>query len=273
MPFSRLRNKEETIGKLYPWGRNSHPDSNFQFEFRHPPSKDSRNLRQKTYIRDGDEVIFGHSDDDPMFPMRAQVEHVANDRIYVSPKPKRNFHESELEHLFTESEPFHIVQLLNTIPYDRKESAIDAAKRNEDTIELVSGRKPLVEYPHSIGKIYAQELNEYQKKAAGRALGTNDVCCIQGPPGTGKTRTLTAIIKLAIARGDRVLACTASNAAIDNLLVGERSKGDINESSLHAYEQEVSEVTISRIGSRTDNDIVKENYTGIDPDEADLVAG
>ncbi|MDS0478295.1 AAA domain-containing protein [Natrinema sp. 1APR25-10V2] len=273
LPISRLSRKEEVLRNLFPGGRDPHPDSDFQFRFHHAPSRETRDLRHKTYIHDGDEVIFGSVDGDTTLPMKAQVEHVADDGVYISPKPERNFHESELEHLFTESGSFHIVQLLNAVPYDRKKSAIDAAKRDEDTIELVSGRKPLVEYPRSIGEIYAQDLNEYQKKAAGRALGTNDVCYIQGPPGTGKSRTLTAIIKLAIARGDRVLACTDSNTAIDNLLIGESSEGDIDESSLHAYEQEVSEVTISRIGSRSDSDIVKENYTGIDPAEADLVAG
>lgn len=273
LPLSRLYSKEEVIGKLYPFGRSSHPDSDFQFEFRHPPSRNSKDLRSKTYIRSGDEVIFGNADGDPMFPMKAQIEHVSNDRVYISPKPERNLNDRELEHLFTDSGPFHVVQLLNSIPYDRKESAISAAKRDEDTIDLVGGTKILVEYPRPIGEIYAHDLNEYQKEAAGRALGTTDVCCIQGPPGTGKTRTLTAIVELAIARGDRVLACSDSNAAIDNLLVGDSSEDDIDESSLHAYEQEVSGVTISRIGSNVGSDIVKENYAGIDPADADLVAG
>lgn len=274
LPFSRLYDKEELLGTLYPFGRDSHPKSDFQFEFVHPPSQDSRNLRQKTYICAGEEVIFGNKAGDPSFPMKAQVEHVSNDRVYISPKPERNHHETELERLFSDEEPpFHIVQLLNSVPYDRKEKAIKDAKRDEDTIDLVSGQKELVEYPRSIGEIYTHDLNEYQKKAAGRALGTTDICCIQGPPGTGKTRTLTGIVKLAIARGDRVLACTDSNAAIDNLLIGDSSKDDIDTSSLHAYEQEVSDVTISRIGSNIDSEIVVDNYANIDREEADLVAG
>ncbi|MCA8920653.1 MAG: AAA family ATPase, partial [Planctomycetes bacterium] len=38
-----------------------------------------------------------------------------------------------------------------------------------------------------------------------------------GPPGTGKTRTLAEFVAKAVARGERVLACAASNAAVDNL--------------------------------------------------------
>lgn len=50
-----------------------------------------------------------------------------------------------------------------------------------------------------------------------RASLTNDVLYVWGPPGTGKTYTLAALIAEAALRGERVLAVSISNRAIDEL--------------------------------------------------------
>jgi ATP-dependent RNA/DNA helicase IGHMBP2 len=61
-------------------------------------------------------------------------------------------------------------------------------------------------------------LDESQIKAVSLALAAKDVALIHGPPGTGKTTTVIETIMQELRRGNRVLACAASNVAVDNLV-------------------------------------------------------
>lgn len=60
-------------------------------------------------------------------------------------------------------------------------------------------------------------LNPAQRAAVRHALSARPVALIHGPPGTGKTRTLVEVVRLAVARGEKVLACAMSNPATDHL--------------------------------------------------------
>lgn len=60
-------------------------------------------------------------------------------------------------------------------------------------------------------------LDESQLAAVSHALSAEHVAIIHGPPGTGKTTTVVELIRQAVRRGERVLACAASNLAVDNL--------------------------------------------------------
>jgi superfamily I DNA and/or RNA helicase len=71
-------------------------------------------------------------------------------------------------------------------------------------------------------------LNPSQLEAVRFALSARDVALIQGPPGTGKTTAVVELIRRAVQRGDKVLACAPSNLAVDNvferlLAAGERA--------------------------------------------------
>lgn len=63
-------------------------------------------------------------------------------------------------------------------------------------------------------------LDAAQRDAVAHALRAEHVALIHGPPGTGKTTAVVELLRQAIARGERVLACAPSNVAVDNL--GER---------------------------------------------------
>ncbi len=62
------------------------------------------------------------------------------------------------------------------------------------------------------------EFNARQQAALDLADRADDLALVHGPPGTGKTTVLVEVIRRAVARGERVLACAPSNLAVDNLL-------------------------------------------------------
>jgi DNA polymerase III delta prime subunit len=68
------------------------------------------------------------------------------------------------------------------------------------------------------GEEPAAVLNEEQQAALSLAERAEELALVHGPPGTGKTTVLVEVIRRAVARGERVLACAPSNLAVDNLL-------------------------------------------------------
>lgn len=64
----------------------------------------------------------------------------------------------------------------------------------------------------------SRPLDESQRAAVEHALAAKEFAIIHGPPGTGKTTAVVELIRQAVRRGERVLACAPSNLAVDNLL-------------------------------------------------------
>jgi superfamily I DNA and/or RNA helicase len=60
-------------------------------------------------------------------------------------------------------------------------------------------------------------LNDSQAGAVAFAQAADDLAMIHGPPGTGKTTTVVEVIRQAVARGEKVLACAPSNLGVDNI--------------------------------------------------------
>ncbi|MFW5945394.1 MAG: IGHMBP2 family helicase [Candidatus Natronoplasma sp.] len=118
---------------------------------------------------------------------------------------------------------------VNDITYQRM---LDALKRIE---ELEGKKRRLMEtllkekerHFDPIEQVYFcnRELNESQKEAVKRALGSEEFHLIHGPPGTGKTVTSVEIIEQAIEKGEEILACADSNVAVDNLVEHLVSRG------------------------------------------------
>lgn len=64
-----------------------------------------------------------------------------------------------------------------------------------------------------------ENLNDSQRDAVRFAVyESNDVALIHGPPGTGKTSTLIECIRHLVQQDKRILVCSASNLAVDNIL-------------------------------------------------------
>ncbi len=64
----------------------------------------------------------------------------------------------------------------------------------------------------------SSELNPSQNEACALIASAQDVAVVHGPPGTGKTTTLVQSIKDSVSKGESVLVCAPSNAAVDLLV-------------------------------------------------------
>ena len=81
---------------------------------------------------------------------------------------------------------------------------------------LLGLRQPEFGVDPAVGPLDSS-LNESQVEAVQFALSARDVGLIHGPPGTGKTTAVVEVIRQAIRRGRKVLACAPSNMAVDNV--------------------------------------------------------
>ena len=98
--------------------------------------------------------------------------------------------------------------------------AADNAKSNRlaELRQILLGESTAPAAPISAVTPFNPHLNQPQQESVAHALAAKDIAIIHGPPGTGKTTTVVELIRQAVARGERVLACAPSNLAVDNLV-------------------------------------------------------
>jgi hypothetical protein len=72
--------------------------------------------------------------------------------------------------------------------------------------------------PGFVPEKYVRSLNAYQKEAISKIL-TNEIFYLWGPPGTGKTETLSALCLALIEGTKRILLCSNTNQAVDQVLL------------------------------------------------------
>ncbi|KAK1282076.1 hypothetical protein QJS10_CPB22g01375 [Acorus calamus] len=88
-----------------------------------------------------------------------------------------------------------------------------------DLIPVLFGDKsPTASKKNSPFIPYNKNLDHSQRSAISKALASQDVFLLHGPPGTGKTTTVVEIILQEVKRGSKILACAASNIAVDNIV-------------------------------------------------------
>jgi AAA domain/PLD-like domain len=98
---------------------------------------------------------------------------------------------------------------------ERREVPAFRAEFAENAIRNVGEAKspvPILHWP------WKQNPNNRQRQFVSMALA-NEVSWLWGPPGTGKTNTLSALTRLLYESGKRILICSNTNQAVDQLLL------------------------------------------------------
>lgn len=91
------------------------------------------------------------------------------------------------------------------------------ANRLAELRTVLLGERPPRFQPIAAWTSFHHAINASQQSAVAHALAAQDVAIIHGPPGTGKTTAVVELIRQAVQRGERVLACAPSNLAVDNI--------------------------------------------------------
>jgi ATP-dependent RNA/DNA helicase IGHMBP2 len=164
----------------------------------------------------GDTVALRPNGDKMAEPIGGVVVRVRSDKLIVALEDE----DAELPDLL------RIDRLTSDVTYRRLSAALRALQRDRSppglgVRQVAFGQKPplfAAKPPdHDIAWL-DQTLDASQRLAVAHALRAEHVALIHGPPGTGKTTAVVELIRQAVARGERVLACAPSNVAVDNLV-------------------------------------------------------
>ncbi|XP_075490394.1 uncharacterized protein LOC142528969 isoform X1 [Primulina tabacum] len=121
--------------------------------------------------------------------------------------------------------PLRLEKVANEVTYRRmKDTLIQLSKGVQkgpaaDLVPVLFGERPPTVSKKDIKfTLLNSNLDSSQKDAISKALSSKDLFLLHGPPGTGKTTTVVEIILQEVKRGSKILACAASNIAVDNIV-------------------------------------------------------
>lgn len=121
--------------------------------------------------------------------------------------------------------PLRLEKVANEVTYRRMKDALVQLSKGvhkgpaADLIPVLFGeRPPTVSKKDVTFTPFNSNLDRSQKDAISKALSSKNVFLLHGPPGTGKTTTVVEIILQEVKRGAKILACAASNIAVDNIV-------------------------------------------------------
>lgn len=141
--------------------------------------------------------------------------------------------------------------------YDRLLQALDTIEAAPLALTLF-GKQPSSRTPAALGRDHAAL--DASQRAAVQLCGDSDVAFVWGPPGTGKTVTLVHVIDELLARGERILLASTTNAAIDQVLAKLSTRPwfapgtfvRLGRSDAETYGTELAEIVDDLRGTRRD---------------------
>jgi hypothetical protein len=141
--------------------------------------------------------------------------------------------------------------------YDRLLGALDDVKAAPLSLTLF-GNQPPARVPTTLERDH-HDLNVSQR-AAVQLCADSNLAFVWGPPGTGKTVTLVHVIDELLARGERILLASTTNAAIDQVIAKLASRPwfspgvfvRLGRSDANTYGAELADIVEERRGVKRD---------------------
>lgn len=240
----------------------------------HPDPDRQIRIREEYQLYSGNEVLLqGELDGDKVHAL-GKVTEIDDPSIKV--KLLEGNKNSKLESQLSVSKKSSIGGVLNPTTYERREKAVQLAEQHPISSLLVGdGPVKFSHQPVANVRKLDKDLykNERQEEGIQKALNAERLACLQGPPGTGKTRVIIEIARRAVIAGHRVIIAAETNAAVDNILIGESDDLKPDEGSL-LYYHENDEVKVSRtnLNGEEVHPLAQTRFDGCPPEAADIVA-